>query len=89
MERKYFIRGFNEATSFPVLYDKEAYSWREASAKAKEYFKKRGLLRKVMIYEHEEGEQERIAKLIYKNTHGELEEIDVWRIQKELDDKIT
>ena len=80
MERKFFIKGFNETSNFPVLYDDGAYSWREASAKAKEYFEKKGLLRKVMIYEREDGEEERVAKLIFKNMSGALEEINLWRV---------
>lgn len=80
MERKFFIKGFNEMSNFPVLHDNEAYSWREASTRAKEYFKKKGLLRKVMIYEQEDGEEERVAKLIYRNMFGELEEINFWRV---------
>ena len=80
MERKFFIKGFNETFNFPVLLDNEAYSWREASTRAKEYFEKKGLLRKVMIYEREDGEEERVAKLFYKNMYGKLEEISIWRM---------
>lgn len=80
MERKFFIKGFNKTADFPVLHDDEAYSWREASVRAKKYLEKMGLLKKVMIYEREEGMEERVAKLIYKNMFGGLEEIYFWRV---------
>jgi len=79
MEKKFFIKGFNETSESPVFKDKEAYSWREASIKAKEYFKHRGFLKKVVIFEQEQGEEEKIAKLIFKNASGAIEEIDVWK----------
>lgn len=80
MEKKFFIKGFNETCESPVFKDKEAYSWREASIKAKEYFEHRGFLKKVVIFEQEEGEEERTAKLIFKNVFGAIEEIDVWKL---------
>jgi hypothetical protein len=80
MQKKFFIKGFNETLESPVFKDKEAYSWREASIKAKEYFEHRGFLKKVVIFEHDEGEEERIAKLIFKNVFGKIEEIDVWKL---------
>ncbi len=79
MEKKFFIKGFNETSMSPIFKDKEAYSWREASIKAKEYFEHRGFLKKVVIFEQEVGEEERIAKLIFKNVYGAIEEIDVWK----------
>ncbi len=80
MEKKFFIKGFNELSASPVFKDKEAYSWREASIKAKEYFEHKGFLKKVVIFEHEQGEEEKIAKLIFKNVCGAVEEVDVWTI---------
>jgi hypothetical protein len=80
MEKKFFIKGFNETSEFPVFKDEEAYSWRDASIKAKEYFEHRGFLKKVVIFEHEEGEEEKIAKLVFKNVFGKIEEIDVWQV---------
>lgn len=80
MEKKFFIKGFNETSELPVFEDEEAYSWREASVKAKEYFEHRGFLKKVVIFEQEKGEEEKIAKLIFKNVFGAIEEIDVWKL---------
>ncbi|NIM57357.1 MAG: hypothetical protein GTO16_00225 [Candidatus Aminicenantes bacterium] len=80
MEKKFFIKGFNETSDSPVFKDKEAYSWREASIKAKEYFEHRGLLKKVVVFEHEEGREEKIAKLVFKNVFGKIEEVDVWEL---------
>jgi hypothetical protein len=80
MEKKFFIMGFNEACDFPVFKDKEAYSWRDASIKAKEYFEHRGFLKKVVIFEQEQGDEEKIAKLVFKNVFGKIEEIDVWKL---------
>ncbi len=80
MEKKFFIKGFNETSEFPVFKDKEAYSWREASIKAKEYFEHRGLLKKVVIFEQDEREEEKTAKLVFKNVFGKIEEIDVWNL---------
>jgi len=80
MEKKFFIKGFNETSDFPVFKDKEAYSWRDASIKAKEYFEHRGFLKKVVIFEQEEGEEEKIAKLVFKNVFGKIEEIEVWKL---------
>jgi len=82
MEKKFFIKGFNETSESPVFKDKEAYSWREASIKAKEYFEHKGFLKKVVIFEQEKGEEEKIAKLIFKNVFGAIEEIDVWELPK-------
>ena len=78
MEKKFFIKGFNQRADFPLLYDEEAYSLEEARVKAKEYFEKMGLLVKVMIFEHIDGDEERVARLLYKNLNGKLEEINVW-----------
>lgn len=80
MEKKFFIKGFNETFESPVFKDREAYSWREASIKAKEYFEHRGFLKKVVIFEQEQGEEEKIAKLIFKNVSGAIEEIEVWKL---------
>jgi len=80
MEKKFFIKGFNETSESPVFKDKEAYSWGEATIKAKEYFEHRGFLKKVVIFEQEQGEEEKIAKLIFKNLFGAIEEIDVWKL---------
>ena len=80
MEKKFFIKGFNETFDPPVFEDKEAYSWREASIRAKEYFEHKGFLRKVVIFEQEEGDEEKIAKLIFKNVLGAIEEVDVWKL---------
>jgi predicted HNH restriction endonuclease len=78
MEKKFFIKGFNETSESPVFKDKEAYSWRDASIKAKEYFEHRGFLKKVVIFE--QGQEEKIAKLVFKNVFGKIEEIDVWKL---------
>lgn len=78
MEKKFFIKGFNQRADFPLLYDEEAYSLEEARVKAKEYFEKMGLLVKVMIFEHIDGDEERVARLLYKNINGKLEEINLW-----------
>jgi hypothetical protein len=80
MEKKFFIKGFNATCELPVFKDKEAYSWREASIKAKEYFLHRGFLKKVVIFEQGEREEEKIAKLVFKNVLGAIEEIDVWSL---------
>ena len=80
MSKKFYIKGFNETFDPPVFEDKEAYSWREASIRAKEYFEHRGFLRKVVIFEQEEGDEERTAKLIFKNVLGAIEEVDVWKV---------
>ena len=80
MDKKFYIKGFNETSEPPVFKDKEAYSWREASIRAKEYFEQRGFLRKVVIFEQEEGDEEKIAKLIFKNVLGAIEEVDVWKL---------
>ena len=80
MEKKFFIKGFNETSESPVFKDKEAYSWREASIRAKEYFEHKGFLRKVVIFEQKQGEEEKIAKLIFKNVFGAIEEVDVWKL---------
>ncbi len=79
MDKKFYIKGFNETFEPPVFKDKEAYSWREASIRAKEYFEHRGFLRKVVIFEQEQGEKEKTAKLIFKNVLGAIEEVDVWK----------
>ena len=80
MKKKFYIKGFNETSESPVFKDKEAYSWREASIRAKEYFEHRGFLKKVVIFEQEEGDKEKTAKLIFKNVSGAVEEIDVWTL---------
>jgi hypothetical protein len=80
MDKKFYIKGFSETSESPVLKDKEAYSWREASIRAKEYFENKGFLRKVVIFEQEEGDEEKIAKLIIKNVLGAIEEVDVWKL---------
>jgi hypothetical protein len=80
MEKKFYIKGFNETSESPVFKDKEAYSWRDASVKAKEYFENKGFLKKVVIFEQERGEEEKIAKLIFKNVYGAIEEVDVWKL---------
>jgi len=80
MDKKFYIKGFNETFDPPVFKDKEAYSWREASIRAKKYFERRGFLRKVVIFEQEEGDEEKIAKLIFKNVSGAIEEVDVWKL---------
>jgi hypothetical protein len=80
MDKKFYIKGFNETFEPPVFKDKEAYSWREATIKAKEYFEHKGFLRKVVIFEQEEGGEEKIAKLIFKNVFGAIEEVDVWKL---------
>ena len=82
MEKKFFIKGFNETSESPVFKDKEAYSWRDASTKAKEYFEHKGFLKKVVIFEQDVGKEEKIAKLIFKNVYGAIEEIDVWELPK-------
>ncbi len=80
MDKKFYIKGFNETFDPPVFKDREAYSWREASIRAKEYFERRGFLRKIVIFEQEEGDEEIIAKLIFKNVYGAIEEVDVWKL---------
>ncbi len=80
MEKKFYIKGFNETSESPVFKDKEAYSWREASIRAKEHFEHRGFLKKVVIFVQEEGDEEKIAKLIIKNVFGAIEEVDVWKL---------
>ncbi len=80
MEKKFYIKGFSETSESPVFKDKEAYSWREASIRAKEYFEHRGFLKKVVIFEQEEGDEEKIAKLIFKNVFGAIEEVDIWKL---------
>jgi len=80
MSKKFYIKGFNETFDPPVFEDKEAYSWSEASIIAKKYFENRGFLRKVVIFEQEEGDEEKIAKLIFKNVSGAIEEVDVWKL---------
>ena len=80
MDKKFYIKGFNETSESPVFKDKEAYSWREASIRAKEYFEHRGFLRKVVIFEQEMGDEEKTAKLIFKNVFGAIEEVDVWKL---------
>jgi len=80
MDKKFYIKGFNETFEPPVFKDKEAYSWREATIRAKKYFEHRGFLRKVVIFEQEEGGEEKIAKLIFKNVFGAIEEVDVWKL---------
>lgn len=80
MEKKFFIKGFNETSESPVFRDKEAYSWKEACLRAKEYFEHKGFLKKVVIFEQKTGEKEKTAKLIFKNVYGAIEEIDVWQI---------
>ena len=80
MDKKFYIKGFNETSESPVFKDKEAYSWREANTRAKEYFEHRGFLKKVVIFEQEEGDKEKTAKLIIKNVLGAIEEVDVWKL---------
>lgn len=80
MDKKFYIKGFNETSESPVFKDKKAYSWREASIRAKEYFEHRGFLKKVVIFEQEEGDEEKTAKLIIKNVTGAIEEVDVWKL---------
>ncbi len=80
MDKKFYIKGFNETSESPVFKDKEAYSWREASLRAKEHFEHRGFLKKIVIFEQEEGDEERTAKLIFKNVFGAIEEVDVWKL---------
>jgi len=80
MEKKFYIKGFNETFESPVFKDKEAYSWRDASIRAKKYFEHRGFLKKVVIFEQEEGDEEKTAKLIFKNVFGAIEEVDVWKL---------
>ena len=80
MDKKFYIKGFNETCESPVFKDKEAYSWREASIRAKEYFEHKGFLRKVVIFEQEQGDEEKTAKLIFKNVLGVIEEVDVWKV---------
>jgi hypothetical protein len=79
MAKKFYIKGFNETYESPVFKDKEAYSWREASLRAKEYFEHKGFLKKIVIFEQEQGEKEKTAKLIFKNVLGAIEEVDVWK----------
>jgi hypothetical protein len=80
MAKKFYIKGFNETYESPVFKDKEAYSWREASLRAKEYFEHKGFLKKIVIFEQEEGNEEKTAKLIIKNVLGAIEEVDVWKL---------
>ena len=80
MDKKFYIKGFNETFESPIFKDKEAYSWREASIRAKKYFEHRGFLKKVVIFEQEEGDEEKIAKLVFKNVSGAIEEVDVWKL---------
>jgi len=80
MAKKFYIKGFNETLESPVFKDKEAYSWREASLRAKEYFEHKGFLKKIVIFEQEEGDEEKTAKLIIKNVFGAIEEVDVWKL---------
>lgn len=80
MAKKFYIKGFNETSESPVFKDKEAYSWREASLRAKEYFEHKGFLKKIVIFEQEQGEKEKTAKLIIKNVLGAIEEVDVWQL---------
>jgi hypothetical protein len=80
MSKKFYIKGFNETFEPPVFKDKEAYSWREASIRAKKYFEHRGFLRKVVIFEQEEGDEEKTVKLIFKTVSGAIEEVDVWKL---------
>ena len=79
MAKKFYIKGFNETSESPVFKDKEAYSWREASLRAKEYFEHKGFVKKIVIFEQEEGNEEKTAKLIIKNVLGAIEEVDVWK----------
>jgi hypothetical protein len=79
MAKKFYIKGFNETCESPVLKDKEAYSWREASLRAKEYFEHKGFIKKIVIFEQEEGNEEKTAKLIIKNVVGAIEEVDIWK----------
>jgi hypothetical protein len=80
MDKKFYIKGFNETSESPVLKDKEAYSWREASQRAKTYFEHKGFLKKIVIFEQKEGDKEKTAKLIIKNVLGAIEEVDVWKV---------
>ena len=80
MDKKFYIKGFNETFESPVFKDKEAYSWREASIRAKEYFEHRGFLKKVVIFVQKEEDKEKTAKLIFKNVYGAVEEVDVWTL---------
>ncbi len=80
MDKKFYIKGFNEISESPVFKDEEAYSWREASIRAKEYFEHRGFLKKVVVFEQKEGDKEKTAKLIFKNVSGAVEEVDVWTL---------
>lgn len=80
MAKKFYIKGFNETSDSPVFKDKEAYSWREASLRAKEYFEHKGFLKKIVIFEQEEGNEEKTAKLVIKNVLGAIEEVDVWKL---------
>lgn len=75
MEKKFFLRGYNEVANLPVFYDDETYSLEEASLKAKEYLLEKGLLTKIIIYEQDDGEEEKAAKFICRNRYGKLEEI--------------
>ena len=78
MEKKFFIRGYKETAEFPVLYDDNTYSLEEAKEKANEYFEKIGPLCKVIIFEQEDGKEERAAKFIFRNKFGKPEEIGDW-----------
>ena len=80
MEKKFLIKGYNETSESPVFKDKEAYSWKEAIIRAKEYFEHKGFLKKVVIFELKKGEKEKTARLIFKTVHGAIEEVDVWQI---------
>lgn len=75
MEKKYIIRGFREPADLPVFYDEKTYSFEEASLKAKEYLVEKALLSKVIIYEQEDGEDEKAAKLLCRNRFGRIQEI--------------
>ena len=74
MNRKFYLRGYNETADCPVLYDDHSYSMEEASLKAKEYLLERGLLSKIIIYEQDEGEEGKATKFVCKNKFGRLEE---------------
>ncbi len=78
MEKKFIIRGFREPADFPIFSDERAYSLEEASLRAKEYLTEKAILRKIIIYEQEEGAEEKAAKFICKNKFGRIEEIGGW-----------
>ena len=81
MEKKFFLRGYNEVANLPVFYDDETYSLEEASLKAKEYLLEKGLLTKIIIYEQDQdnGEEEKATKFICRNKYGKLEEFGYLR----------